>query len=163
MLLVEVICFDKNCFPTKNLKNDTCYDVKAFDIIKGEGFKLNKDFINNTWSCDIFPQGGRVLVHTGLQIANIPENYEIEVRPRSGLAINHGITILNSPGTIDNNYRGILGVILINTSDKVFIVEMYDRIAQIKISKIYPDIEIIETDKVQRTERDEKGFGSSGI
>lgn len=77
----------------------------------------------------ILQPGETVLVGTGIKI-QIPEGYEAQVRPRSGLALKHGITVLNSPGTIDNGFRGEVGVILHNFGDDIFVIEKYDRIAQ---------------------------------
>ena len=87
--------------------------------------------------------------------------YEAQVRPRSGLAIKHGITVLNSPGTIDADYRGEIGVILINLSDKDFTVNDGDRIAQMVIAQ-HAKAELTETDQIDITERGAGGFGHSG-
>jgi len=100
------------------------------------------------------------LVKTGVSV-EIPINYEGQVRPRSGLAINHGITVLNTPGTIDSNYRGEICVILINLSEKEYIVKKNDRIAQLVITAL-PQITVIENEELSDTERGSKGFGSSG-
>ena len=160
---VEVICFDKKCFPVKSYSTDSCFDVRAMNIIepfynvKKEILDIEKDF----WNCTLHTHG-RVLVNTGLQIAYIPENFEIQIMPRSGLALKHGITVLNSPGIIDNSYRGMVGVILINTSNVDFKFKKYDRIAQIKITRIYNDIGIYETNEIKQTDRSSKGFGSTG-
>jgi len=102
----------------------------------------------------------RKLVGTGLYI-EIPEGYEAQIRPRSGLAIKHGITVLNSPGTIDADYRGEICVILINLSDSDFTVNDGDRIAQMIISH-HEKAEMIETEEINMTERGTGGFGHSG-
>jgi dUTP pyrophosphatase len=104
--------------------------------------------------------GGRGLVFTGLYIA-IPEGYEVQVRPRSGLALKKGITVLNSPGTIDADYRGEIGVILFNTTDEDFIVAKGDRIAQAVLKKV-ERIEWEVVDSLDETERGEGGFGHTG-
>lgn len=100
------------------------------------------------------------LIKTGLAI-ELPPNTEAQIRPRSGLALKHGITVLNSPGTIDQGYRGEIGVILINHSDVEFIVEKGMRIAQLVILPITP-INVVEVDQLSDSERGDRGFGSSG-
>jgi dUTP pyrophosphatase len=102
----------------------------------------------------------RKLIGTGIYI-ELPVGYEAQVRPRSGLAIRHGITVLNSPGTIDADYRGEIGVILINLSDTAFTVNDGDRIAQMIISKV-EKAEMIETEEINLTDRGAGGFGHSG-
>ena len=103
----------------------------------------------------------RKLVNTGLY-AQLEKGYEIQVRPRSGLALKKGITVLNSPGTIDADYRGEIGVILINLSNDDFIINSGDRIAQLVVSKHeQPNLE--QTDSLDSTSRGEKGFGSTGV
>ena len=103
----------------------------------------------------------RKLVNTGLY-AQLEKGYEIQVRPRSGLALKKGITVLNSPGTIDADYRGEIGVILINFSNDDFIINSGDRIAQLVVSKHeQPNLE--QTDSLDSTIRGEKGFGSTGV
>ena len=103
----------------------------------------------------------RKLVNTGLY-AQLKKGYEIQVRPRSGLALKKGITVLNSPGTIDADYRGEIGVILINLSNNDFIINSGDRIAQLVVSKHeQPNLE--QTDSLDSTPRGEKGFGSTGV
>ena len=108
----------------------------------------------------ILAPGERGLVHTGIQI-ELPKSTEAQIRPRSGLALKNGITTLNAPGTIDEGYRGEIGVILINHSDEVFKVEEGMKIAQMVIQPIFK-VNIIETSELSDSERNEKGFGSSG-
>jgi dUTP pyrophosphatase len=103
----------------------------------------------------------RRLIKTGLY-AQLEKGYEIQVRPRSGLALKKGITVLNSPGTIDADYRGEIGVILINLSSENFLISSGDRIAQIVISK-HEQVEIKEVKIIDHTERGIKGFGSTGL
>ena len=103
----------------------------------------------------------RVIIPTGLYI-EIPEGYEAQVRPRSGLAHKHGVTVLNSPGTIDADYRGEICVILINLSNEPFFINSGDRIAQLVFHK-YEKAEFVEVERLSKTERDEGGFGHSGI
>ena len=103
----------------------------------------------------------RKLVNTGLY-AQLEKGYEIQVRPRSGLALKKGITVLNSPGTIDADYRGEIGVVLINLSNDDFIINSGDRIAQLVVSNHeQPNLE--QTDSLDSTSRGEKGFGSTGV
>lgn len=102
----------------------------------------------------------RALVPTGLYI-ELPEGYEAQVRPRSGLAIKHGISVLNTPGTIDADYRGEIRVILINLSDTDFVVKDGERIAQMIVSK-HEKAEWVQVDELQETERGEGGFGHTG-
>lgn len=102
----------------------------------------------------------RILISTGLKVA-IPEGYEIQVRPRSGLAIKHGITMLNSPGTIDSDYRGELKVIVVNLSNEDYTIKPNERIGQLVLNKI-EQIEFIEVQELDDTERGEGGFGHTG-
>lgn len=103
----------------------------------------------------------RVLVPTGLHIA-LPEGYEAQIRPRSGLALKKGITVLNAPGTIDADYRGEIGVILINLSDKDFVIEDGERIAQMVIAK-HERAEFLPVEVLDETERGEGGYGHTGV
>lgn len=103
----------------------------------------------------------RVLVPTGLYIA-IPAGYEAQVRPRSGLAIKKGVTVLNSPGTIDADYRGEVCVILVNLSEEPFVIEDGERIAQMIIAR-HEQVEWDEVDELTQTERGVGGFGHTGV
>ena len=103
----------------------------------------------------------RILIPTGLFL-ELPESYEAQIRPRSGLAIKNGITVLNSPGTIDADYRGEIGVILVNLSSEDFTIAGGDRIAQMVIAK-HETAEWEETITLTETERGEDGFGSTSI
>ena len=102
----------------------------------------------------------RKIVPTGLKIA-LPEGYEAQVRPRSGLAAKHGITVLNTPGTIDADYRGEIGVILVNLSNSAFTIEPGERIAQLVVAK-FEQIDWKLTQELTETARGEGGFGSTG-
>ncbi len=104
---------------------------------------------------------GRTIVKTGLFI-ELPMGYEAQVRPRSGLAIKKGITVLNSPGTVDADYRGEIGVILVNLSNEDFVIENGERIAQLIIAK-HERAEWIEVQELSETSRGEGGFGSTGV
>lgn len=103
----------------------------------------------------------RLVVKTGLFIS-LQQGYEAQIRPRSGLALKKGITVLNSPGTIDADYRGEIGVILINLSDSDFEINSGDRIAQMIIAK-HEKIEWEAVDKLDDSVRGDKGFGSTGV
>jgi dUTP pyrophosphatase len=104
--------------------------------------------------------GGRHAVATGLALA-IPPGYEIQVRPRSGLALRHGVTIPNTPGTIDSDYRGEMKVILINHGDTTFVVQRGDRIAQLVLAPV-TRASWLEVEELDVTTRGEGGFGSTG-
>ncbi len=108
----------------------------------------------------VIPPGGRALVPTGLRIA-LPEGYEAQVRPRSGLALKHGVTLLNSPGTIDSDYRGEIGVILINLGQEPFSIQPGDRIAQMVFAPVTRGV-WDEVETLDETERGAGGFGSTG-
>ena len=102
----------------------------------------------------------RTLVPTGL-FMEIPEGYEGQVRPRSGLAIKHGITVLNTPGTIDADYRGEVKIILVNLSDTDFVINSGERVAQIVFAKC-EQMEVVNAETLSETERGEGGFGHTG-
>lgn len=103
----------------------------------------------------------RVKVPTGLSI-ELPAGYEAQVRPRSGLAAKHGITVINSPGTIDADYRGEICVLLVNLSDTPFVINPGERIAQMVVAK-YEKIEWNEVEQLSESTRGEGGFGSTGV
>ena len=103
----------------------------------------------------------RRLIPTGLHIA-LPKGMEAQIRPRSGLALKHGITVLNSPGTIDADYRGEVMVLLINFSDKYFVINDGERIAQMVIAR-YEQVEFKTVEELDETERGEGGYGHTGV
>ena len=103
----------------------------------------------------------RRLIPTGLHIA-LPEGYEAQVRPRSGLALKHGITVLNTPGTIDADYRGEVGVVLINLSQQDFVVNDGERIAQMVIAR-HEQGELVVVEELDETERGAGGYGHTGV
>ena len=105
--------------------------------------------------------GARALIHTGL-VLMLPPDAEAQVRPRSGLALKHGVTVLNTPGTIDAGYRGEVGVILINLGAEPFVVEKGMKIAQLVVSRV-TQAEVVEVASVDETDRGAGGFGSTGI
>lgn len=104
--------------------------------------------------------GARALIPTGLAIA-LPKGYEAQVRPRSGLALSHGVTCLNSPGTIDADYRGPVGVLLANFGSEPFKIRRGDRIAQLVIAAVTRAV-FTETESLPETSRSDGGFGSTG-
>ena len=109
----------------------------------------------------IVPAGGRALVPTGFAIA-VPRGYEAQIRPRSGLALKSGVTLLNSPGTIDADYRGEVGVIVVNHGAAPITIARGDRIAQMVIQTI-PDVVLEAVDELPETERGAGGFGHTGV
>jgi len=104
--------------------------------------------------------GEIMLVPTGLAVS-IPEGYEAQIRPRSGLALRHGIGMVNSPGTIDSDYRGEIGVVMINWGKEPYVIKRGDRIAQMILSRVYR-AELIEVDDLDVTARGDGGFGHTG-
>jgi dUTP pyrophosphatase len=109
----------------------------------------------------VIPAGAWKLVPTGLAVA-IPEGYEGQVRPRSGLALKHGIGLLNSPGTIDADYRGEIGIILFNFSDKPFTIQRGDRVAQLVFARV-EKARLVPVESLSDTSRGAGGFGHTGI
>ena len=105
--------------------------------------------------------GARALVHTGL-VFQLPPDAEAQVRPRSGLALKHGVTVLNSPGTIDAGYRGEVGVILVNLGQQPFKIEKGMKIAQVVVSRV-EQAEIVDVQETDETDRGSGGFGSTGV
>lgn len=103
----------------------------------------------------------RKLIKTGLFVA-LPEGFEAQVRPRSGLALKHGITVLNTPGTIDADYRGEIGVVLINLSQEDFVIEDGERIAQMVIAR-HEQAELVVVEELDETERGAGGYGHTGV
>ncbi len=108
----------------------------------------------------VLQPGGRCLIPTGLSV-EIPQGLEAQVRPRSGLALKHGITVCNSPGTIDADYRGEISVVLVNLGDQSFTVERGSRIAQMVITPVV-QLDILLVDELSMTERGAGGYGSTG-
>lgn len=161
---VPVINKTTNELPAYTRKGDAGMDVRAdlWNIV--EKFLFNSEVIrkeDNTIDCIKINPGGRALIPTELYCA-IPEGYEIQVRPRSGLALKYGITVLNTPGTVDSGYRNSIGVILINQGTEPFEVRQGDRIAQFVLNK-YEEIEWVPTDNLEESERGLTGFGDSGV
>ena len=128
--------------------------IPAYQSEEAAGFDLHS--VNDV----IIKPNERKLIGTGLAF-DIPKGYEIQIRPRSGLAYKHGITVLNTPGTIDSDYRGEIKVLLINHSDEEFEIKVGERIAQAVIQEVI-QATFEEVDELNDTDRGEKGFGSTG-
>ena len=109
----------------------------------------------------VIAPGGRALVPAGIRVA-VPEGYEAQVRPRSGLALRHGVTVLNAPGTIDSDYRGPVAVILFNGGGEPFVVRRGDRIAQMVVAPVCR-AELVEVAALDETARSGGGFGHTGV
>ena len=137
--------------------NKSQHDSPAYATSQSAGLDLRA---NLTEPITLKPLG-RILIKTGLFI-ELPEGYEAQVRPRSGLAYKKGVTVLNSPGTIDADYRGEIGVILINLSEEEFIIENGERVAQMVIAR-HEQASWIETETLEASERGAGGFGSTGV
>ena len=137
--------------------NNSQHDSPEYATLQSAGLDLRA---NLTESITLKPLA-RTLVKTGLFI-ELPEGYEAQVRPRSGLAYKKGITVLNSPGTIDADYRGEIGVILVNLSEEEFIIENGKRVAQLVIAK-HEQAQWVEVENLDETDRGAGGFGSTGV
>ena len=142
-------------------KSSNPLPIYSTEYSAGMDLRANlKDEEGNDKVISIVP-GERVLIPTGLYLS-IPYGYEGQIRPRSGLAIKYGITVLNTPGTIDADYRGEICVCLINHSKHSFKLHHGDRIAQIVFAKV-DQVQLIEVDKLDDTERGDGGFGHTGV
>src|SRR5690554_2781052 len=139
------------------IKNTSEHGLPAYETPLSAGVDIRA---NSTHPITLQPME-RALVKTGFFL-EIPAGYEAQVRPRSGLALKKGITVLNTPGTIDADYRGEIGVILINLSNEDFVIENGERIAQLVIAK-YEQAELIEVNELSETQRGAGGFGSTGV
>ncbi|WP_394760279.1 dUTP diphosphatase [Flavobacterium sp.] len=137
--------------------NKSQHELPNYETIASAGMDLRA---NIQESITLQPLG-RTLVKTGLFI-ELPIGFEAQVRPRSGLAFKKGITVLNSPGTVDADYRGEIGVILVNLSNEAFVIENGERIAQLIIAK-HERADWIEVQDLSETSRGEGGFGSTGV
>lgn len=141
-----------------NIVNKSHHPIPAYSTEMSAGMDLRAFLPGGSLTIE---PGCRILVPTGLHIA-LPNGYEAQVRPRSGLALKKGVTVLNSPGTIDADYRGDIGVILINHSHLLFEITDGERIAQLVIAK-YERISWEQTNSLEETARGKGGFGSTGI
>ena len=150
---------ENNKIEIKIEKVEGCEDLSL--PISASKFSSGVDLVSAVSADTVLKPGKIKLISTGIKIM-IPEGYEGQIRPRSGLALKHGITVLNTPGTIDSDYRGIVKVILINLGEEDFNIQRGDRIAQLVIQKIFfPNFKIVEN--LNKTRRGEGGFGHSGI
>ncbi|MBX9888437.1 MAG: dUTP diphosphatase [Flavobacteriaceae bacterium] len=140
-----------------NIINKSQHALPHYETIASAGMDLRA---NLTESITLQPLE-RTIIKTGLFI-ELPIGYEAQVRPRSGLAFKNGITVLNSPGTVDADYRGEIGVILVNLSNQAFEIQNGERIAQLIIAK-HDRAEWIEVQELSQTARGEGGFGSTGV
>ena len=135
-------------------KLDPSAVIPQYHSAQAAGFDLHS-------LCDYtIGRGERVLVKTGLAVS-FAEGYELQVRPRSSLALKHGVTVLNSPGTVDSDYRGELMIILINLGDQPFVIKRGERVAQAVFAKVERAV-LTEADQLDETARASGGFGSSG-
>ena len=140
----------------KNISSNLDFKLPNYESEGAAGMDLSADIDSDI----IIKPLERSLIPTGIAIS-LPEDLEAQIRPRSGLAIKHGITLLNSPGTIDSDYRGEIKVILVNLSNNNYTIKPYDRIAQIIISQfVKAEFEIAEN--LDETDRGNSGFGSTG-
>lgn len=141
---------------TIKIVNKSKHALPEFETLMSAGMDLRA----NLSESQIISPGERKLIGTGLYLA-LPQGYEAQIRPRSGLANKHGITVLNSPGTIDADYRGEIKVLLINHGQEGFKIEDGERIAQMVIAK-YERVSFDQVDSLDDTERGAGGFGSTG-
>lgn len=139
-----------------NLVNKSKHPLPSYSTILSAGVDLRANIDKEI----VLEPLKRVLVPTGLFI-QLPEGYEAQIRPRSGLAIKHGVTVLNTPGTIDADYRGEICVILVNISDETFIVKDGERICQMVIAK-HETVDWAVVNSLRETERGAGGFGHTG-
>ncbi len=143
----------------RRLEGNADLPIPAYATAGAAGFDLRAAVPEGAPA--VLAPGERVLVPTGFACA-VPHGYEMQVRPRSGLAVKHGVSIVNSPGTVDSDYRGPLMVCLINLGSEPFAISRGDRIAQAVIAPA-PQLELIEADTLDETMRGEGGFGSTGV
>lgn len=151
MIDIQIVNKSNNANPSYAKIGDAGMDIRAF---------ITPETSNVGDTVYKLAPHSRALIHTGIYV-KIAESYQIEVRPRSGLAYKQGVTVLNSPGTIDENYIGEVGVILINHSDEYVTIRSGDRIAQIVLMPS-PKINWIPVKELGDTERGQGGFGSTG-
>lgn len=160
---VQVIRNTLNQLPRYETPESAGCDLRAELNLVNEKLLFNAQTVrtleNVVTELIIYP-GGRALIPTGIKMA-LPVGFEAQVRPRSGLALKYGITVLNTPGTIDSDYRGDVGVVLINHGTEPFVVNQGDRIAQLVITQI-TQVQFVPVDELQETNRGAGGFGSTG-
>lgn len=159
---LQVIKTTTNDLPTYGTIESAGCDLRAELSLINEKFIFDAewDICDGVITSITINPGGRVLIPTGLQIA-LPVGYEAQIRPRSGLALKNGISIVNSPGTIDSDYRGDIGVIVINHGFEPFTINQGDRIAQMVITKV-EQAEFVVVESLNDTDRGCGGFGHTG-
>ncbi|RVT79998.1 dUTP diphosphatase [Flavobacterium sufflavum] len=140
-----------------NIINKSQHALPSYETIASAGMDLRANLVESI----VLQPLERTIVKTGLFI-ELPIGYEAQVRPRSGLAFKNGITVLNSPGTVDADYRGEIGVILVNLSNQAFEIQNGERIAQLIIAK-HERAEWFEVEELSETSRGTGGFGSTGV
>lgn len=136
-----------------------CGELPAYQTAGSSGFDIRAQ-LPDSISVKLQP-GERALIPTGLAFG-LPEGYELQVRPRSGLAAKHGVTVLNTPGTVDADYRGEVKVILINLGSVEFVINDQDRIAQLVLAPVI-QAQLVDSFDLDETDRGSGGFGSTGI
>lgn len=141
----------------KRKENTQDLPLPKYMSVGSSGMDLYADIDNET---TIHPQEVK-LISAGIYI-DIPLGYEAQIRPRSGLALKHGITVLNTPGTIDSDYRGLIQIILINVGREPFIIKRGDRIAQMVLKEVV-QAQVTEVGELEDTSRGEGGFGHTGV
>jgi len=137
--------------------NKSPFETPSYQTAGSAGMDLQANITEDV----LIPANQRALIKTGIYL-QLPQGYEAQIRPRSGLAFKNGITVLNSPGTIDSDYRGEIGVILINHSQNSFRIYPGDRIAQMVIAK-YEQVELEMVECLDESDRGEGGFGHTGV
>ncbi|MGI5819315.1 MAG: dUTP diphosphatase [Armatimonadota bacterium] len=151
------------------MNEDTPMTIEVLVEPEGEGLELPAAATEGSAGMDLraaiesavtIVPGGRALISAGFRMA-LPSGYEAQVRPRSGLALRHGVTVLNSPGTIDSDYRGTVAVILVNLGEESFVVRRGDRIAQMIIAPV-TRARLERVDALRESERGDGGFGHTG-
>lgn len=147
--------------PVKATRLASGFDLHAYEILDVDDFLEFQPSADTSFDRYTIYPGERVFVRTGIAV-EIPLNCEGQIRPRSGLALKHGITVVNTPGTIDADYTGEIGVVLLNTGDHALIVTKGERIAQIVFSPVLHNVELIEDEISQETDRGAGGFGHTG-
>ena len=161
---IQIVNKSNNELPKYETELAAGMDLRANIVGVNEKFLFNADVIkeNDVITKVIIYPGGRALIPTGLHIALQDKGLEAMVRPRSGLALKQGVTILNTPGCVDSDYTGDIGVIVINFGANAFEINQGDRIAQLVINKI-EHIEWEEVEELPETDRGEGGFGSTKV
>lgn len=137
--------------------NNSGFELPAYETFSSAGMDVRAALTEPV----VLAPMERRLIPTGLRV-QLPHGYEMQLRPRSGLALKHGISLVNTPGTVDADYRGEIGIILINLSNEPFTVNPGERICQMVISQ-YTRVEWEPTDTIDRTERGDGGFGHTGL